>query len=185
MITSCCFDIETSSLYPEFGVVLVGVIKPDKGKLKVYRADELNKDWKTRRSNDLEIVKQICDELSKYDILIAHNGQKFDIPFLRSRMSYWNLGQFPNKKVIDPYQIARNKYRLSSNSLAALSEFFQTKVKKSSVPGHIWVKAALDGDKKAMDYIVDHCKRDVLALAELIDIVKAYSSVFNQSGSGW
>jgi len=185
MITSACFDLETSSLNANFGVILVGVVKPADGEPKVFRADNLNKEWKTKRSDDSAVVQAIRDELLQYDILVAHNGARYDIPFMRTRMALWGMGSFPSKKLVDPYQIARNRFRMSSNSLDSLSDLMGTKHKKTPVRGQLWMKAAMDGDRKAMQYITDHCIIDVLILEELVDKVKDYSSVFDNRGSGW
>ncbi len=47
-----------------------------------------------------------------------------------------------------------------------------------------WLRAALDGDRKAMDYIVEHCVEDVMTLERIVDAVKTYSTAFNSRGSG-
>jgi uncharacterized protein YprB with RNaseH-like and TPR domain len=185
VITSACFDIETSSLDGHFGIILVAAVKPNHGKIKVFRLDEINKKWKTERSNDKELVIALSSELLKYDILVAHNGLKFDIPFIRARMAFWNLGTFPNKKIIDPYQIAKNNFRVFSKSLDSLSDLIGCKKKKTPVQGRYWIKAVLDGDKKSMDYIVEHCVRDVEILEELLNYVKGYSPLFNHNNYSW
>lgn len=184
MITSCTFDLECSSLNANFGIILCGVIKPADGDPIIFRADELNKRWKTQRSDDSSVVKAVVDELMKYDILVAHNGAKFDIPYLRTRMAKWGLGMFPNKKLVDPVQIARNRFKLSSNSLDSMADFLDTST-KTRVSGDMWLRASLDGDKEAMDYVVEHCVADVLMLERLVDIVKPYCTVFNDRGSSW
>jgi uncharacterized protein YprB with RNaseH-like and TPR domain len=185
VITSCAFDLETSDLSANFGVILCAVIQPDKGPKIVLRSDQLCPTWKTKRSDDSEIVRRIARELCQYDILIAHYGAGFDIPFLRTRLAHHDLPPFPNKKLIDPFQIARNKFRMKSNSLAALCDALGVETEKTPVLGQTWVKAFLDGDIQSMNYIVEHCVHDVAMLAELVGKLKAYSSVFNDRGSGW
>ena len=49
----------------------------------------------------------------------------------------------------------------------------------------MWLEAALDGNKLAMDYIVKHCIRDVEILEKVADAVKPYCSAFNTYGSGY
>lgn len=184
-IQTACFDIETSSLDARFGIILCAVVKPDGGKPVVFRSDELNKKWKTNRSDDSAIVLSLVDELSNYDILVAHNGVKFDLPFIRTRMVKWGFRPpFPYKKVIDPYQLVRNRFRLSNASLEAICDYLNLG-RKTPVDADIWVKAALDGCKKSMDYIVDHCVKDVLLLEQVLRRVKDYITEFNQRGSGW
>ncbi|MCI0628569.1 MAG: ribonuclease H-like domain-containing protein [Acidobacteria bacterium] len=183
MLSSCCFDLETSSLDAGFGIILCAVIKgSNQKKPTVLRADELNPEWDTRRSDDSAIVMAIAEELDKYDVLVAHNGARFDIPYLRTRMARWKLGPFPNKKLVDPLQLARNKFRLGRNSLAALGSLINAP-EKTPVDGQVWVKASLDGDRDAMKYICRHCVRDVEILELVLDAVKGYCGTINSWGS--
>jgi hypothetical protein len=45
--------------------------------------------------------------------------------------------------------------------------------------------AALDGSRRAMRYIVEHCVQDVLVLEKVIGALKAYSGTYNTNGSGY
>lgn len=182
MLNIACFDLETSNLNANFGILLCAVIKPQGEDPKIFRADKYVPEWKTKRSCDRPLVKAVADELMTYDILIAHNGARFDLPWIRTRMAHWKLGGFPPKKLIDPYQIARNNFRMSSNSLASLGDFF-IKNKKTPVSGELWMKASLDGDISAMDYIVAHCIADTEMLEDLVDFVKDYAPIIHPRGS--
>jgi uncharacterized protein YprB with RNaseH-like and TPR domain len=189
MITIATFDIETTHLSADFGVVLCAVIKastpPDSKPTKpvVLRQDDLNADWNTCRSNDRELIRATCDELDKYDVLIAHNGLRFDLPFLRTRAAKWGLQPLKEWKIVDPVQLARNKFKFAYNSLDRIAEFLGVN-SKTEVTGDMWLKAALDGDRKAMNYICKHCVEDVFTLERIVDAVKGYSSAFNAWGSG-
>lgn len=185
MISSCCFDLETSSLNANFGIVLCAVVKgSDRKKPYIFRGDDYPK-WKEGlRSQDHEIVRDIVARLDQYDVLVAHNGARFDVPFLRTRMAHWKMGPFPSKKLVDPVLLARSKLRMSSNSLAAIASLIGAG-EKTIVDGNIWLRASLDGDSEAMNYIVEHCVQDVKTLEQVADAVKPYCSAFNSYGSGF
>lgn len=183
MISSCCFDLETSSLNAAFGIVLCAVVKGDcQKKPTVLRADELNPDWETRRSDDSAVVDALAAELLKYDVLIAHNGRDFDMKFLRTRLLRWKKGAFPKKKFVDPVLLARNYLRLDRNTLSSLGSLVGAP-EKTVVDPLVWVKAAMDGDKKSMDYIVRHCIRDVEILEKVHAAVQPYCGTINSWGS--
>jgi uncharacterized protein YprB with RNaseH-like and TPR domain len=184
MITSACFDLETSSLNADFGVVLCAVVKPGGADPLIFRGDELNSCWDRVRSDDRELVQAIARELEGYDILVAHNGKRFDLPFLQTRLARWGLPPLPRKKLIDPVLLARNNYRMSSNSLRRLLSMFGLN-QKTDVETEIWLRASLDGDREAMNYIVDHCVKDVAMLEQLTDRVKSFCTAFDQRGSAW
>lgn len=183
-VSCCCFDLETTNLSADFGVVLCGVVKPAHGDPKVFRADELNRRWRTKRSDDSAVVKAIIDELSQYDIWVAHNGAKFDVPFLRTRLLKTSGDPLPTRKLIDPVYLARNKLRMSYNSLAKVAEHIGCNAKTDLEPSQ-WLAAALDGSKEAMDYIVAHCVADVLTLERVVGALKGYSTQYNSWGSGF
>lgn len=185
MIRIATFDIETTALSADFGVILCAVVKEQtpNAKPQVFRADELNPHWDSKRSFDKPVVKAILDCLCEYDVLVAHNGLKFDIPFIRTRLAKWRLHSLPDIKLIDPVQLARNKMRMSYNSLERLADYLGVN-SKTPVTGDMWMRAALDGDRKSMDYIVKHCIEDVYTLDKIVDMVKPYSKAFNSFGSG-
>lgn len=182
-IRSACFDLETSSLNANFGIVLCGVIQSGEGDLTVFRGDEYES-WESRRSDDSQLVADIVAALEGFDIVVAHNGLNFDLPYLRTRLARWGLPPMKPLKLVDPVRVSRSKLRMSSNSLKSLLDLFGLN-QKTEVAGDLWMRAALDGDREAMDYIVEHCVKDVEMLAELLDRVKGYCSVFDQRGSGW
>lgn len=185
MITIATVDIETTALHADFGIILCAVVKPSDKNARpiIIRADELNPHWKTRRSNDKAVVRALRDTLDEFDVLVAHNGLRFDLPFIRTRLAKWGLKTLPDKKLVDPVQLARNKLRMSYNSLDKLAGYLGCN-SKTEVEGNMWLKAALDGDRRAMNYIVRHCVEDVKTLERIVDAVKGYSTVFNSWGSG-
>src|SRR5262245_47444543 len=178
VLTQAAFDLETSSLNGDYGSLGVAVIHPaGEENPIVLRGDVLNKNWKTKRSDDSAIVKEVAEELSSYDILIAHNGAAgrfgFDIPFLQARLVRWGLPPFPRKKIIDPVQIARNQLRLSGHSLESIAGHLGLE-QKMRLANSVWVEAFLDGTRAAMDLIVERCKSDVRILCEIVKSIKGY-----------
>jgi uncharacterized protein YprB with RNaseH-like and TPR domain len=182
MLRVACFDLETSSLNANFGIILCGVIQPQGEKAQVFRGDKICPTWDNKRSDDSALVEVLARELASYDILFAHNGLRFDVPFMRTRMARWRLGVFPERKLVDPYQVAKRHFRLQSNGLASMGDFFFQN-RKTTVSGDIWLRAFLDGDRKCMNYIVEHCIIDVAMLAEITEVVKGYVPVINSRGS--
>src|SRR5262249_48969437 len=136
------FDLETSHLNADFGVLLCAVVKPSHAKPVVFRADKLNPHWKTKRSDDSGIVKAVIEELCKWDIWIAHNGARFDVPWLRTRMAKHGLPPLPPTKLLDPVQLARNKLKMSYNSLDKLATFLGVNT-KTEVDPDMWLRASL------------------------------------------
>jgi len=173
-------DLETSNLKANFGVVLCGVYKPMGGKHQVLRLDDFTDKW----SEDRDLVAALIAELSTPLILVAHNGVRFDRPFLNARAARWGLAPLnPRGRIIDPVVVARRHFAMSWNGLESLSVFLQTKHRKHPVDGGLWLRAILDHDKSAMDEIVEHCVNDVLVLEEVVEQLQPYIGKVQEWGS--
>ena len=136
------FDIETTGLDASFGRILAAAIQfygPDK--LEVFRADEYP-DWKKGlRSNDKDIVSDILASLETADIIIAHNGTNFDVPFLRTRAIIHGLPVVHPRKIVDPVLLARKTFRFHSNRLDAIAGMLGTDFHKTTLAPKYWIKA--------------------------------------------
>ena len=163
---ACSFDLETSNLNANFGIILCAVVKPFDGTCRVFRGDAYPK-WKKHRSDDSALCHDIMEELQRYDIWIAHNGTNFDIPFLRTRLMRTGI-RMPQPKIVDPVRLARRYLRLGYNSLEQVAAHFGI-YGKTKVEGHYWMEATLDGSVVAMNYIVEHCIADVRLLEKVAD----------------
>lgn len=177
-------DIETTGLNAGFGVILCAVVKmygPDER--KVFRADEYEP-WKRGvRADDGPLLRDILACLEDCDILIAHNGLRFDLPFLRTRAVVHGLPPVNFQKIIDPVQLARQHFRFSGNSLQSISNLIGTKSEKTPLTPQTWQRASLNGDPDAMEEIVTHCIADVDVLEEICWKLRGYVKQINNAGS--
>ncbi len=168
-----CFDLETSNLKADFSILLTACIKPFGQPPIVFRADNYPA-WKTDRANDRDITVAISTELRKHAIVIGHYSSGFDIPFLRAKMAKHGLELLPPMFGIDTWRIAKNNFAVSSRRLQNLVYFFDLG-EKTGVEGALWMDAAYNGDKKAMDAIVTHNVKDVEVLEKLACISFPYT----------
>lgn len=184
-VTTLTFDIETSALEGDVGIILCASYKSSvDGKVQTIRTDKTNPRWyKGHRGNDKETVRQICEVLQSHDVLVAHNGTRFDLPFIRTRAMKWGLPRLPDQKIIDPLSIAWRKLRLKSNRLGNISDILGVKDRKTPLDMSVWMEAVQNGSKPAMDLIVEHCEADVKVLAAVLEQVKPYAKVLDDRGS--
>lgn len=187
MISTLILDLETTDLNADRGVILCASYESstDPGKVRTIRQDdpEINPDWECKRSYDRELVKRVNALVREHDVIVAHNGNKFDIPFLRTRALRWRLAPVKDVKLVDPLRIAWNKFRLRSNSLGAISDYLGIEAKKTPLDLSVWASAMLDGDRRAMNKIVEHCEADIEVLSAVLPHVKQFVKVFDDRGS--
>ena len=161
------FDLECSNLNADFGILLCGAVKEmGVDTPHVFRIDK-SPGYKKQPWNDAWLAQQLRDLLSGFDMLFGWNSSRFDWPFLNTRLVKHGIPALPKKLHKDALYTSRYKLRLHSNRLASVQEFFDTPTSKSSIDGNLWTKA-LTGDRESMDYIVDHCERDVVVLEQII-----------------
>lgn len=180
------FDLETTGFYADSAILLCACVKEyGRRKVTTLRADEYPT-WKSGKSNDKALVEATIKELKKYDILVAHNGQYFDKAFLNAKCLQYGIRPSARWiKFIDPVLIARRHLKLGRNSLAAVIDFLDIPVHKTRLELKLWQRASLDGDRKAMDTIVEHCVKDVQSLDLVYDKVRVLVDKVDNKGSSY
>jgi uncharacterized protein YprB with RNaseH-like and TPR domain len=167
-----CFDLETSNFEADFSVILCATIKPYGLPPIVFRADHYP-EWETNRADDYRITRAIAEELRKHAIVVSHYGQGFDIPFLRAKMVKHGLDPLPQMFGVDSWRIAQKNFKVSSRRLKNLAQYFDIG-EKDTVEGRLWMEAAYNGSREAMDRVVEHNIKDVEILEKLACISFPY-----------
>lgn len=129
-----------------------------------------------RTDNDEQIVERIYDLLDQADIVVAHNGQKFDLPVIIGRGVVHGLTPPSPYFIVDTFQVARRELRLVSNSLANLCEQLglSTKDDHKKFPGfELWLECLKDNDE-AWEEMREYNIQDVVSLEELYLRLRPY-----------
>lgn len=158
------YDIETSNLKADFGYILSAAIKPY-GERNVFVTNITREDI-DRRVLDKRVVAELIREMMKYDVLIGYYSKRFDAPFIRTR-AVFHKHFFPTYGTLyhlDDYFYAKHLYAMSGYRLEKFSDFFSL-TPKTIVSGKVWNEAQF-GEEKALRYIVEHNKRDVIMLEQ-------------------
>lgn len=161
------WDLETSNLNADFGYILsAGWLDLSDRKPHVIRIDSYP-GYAKDKTNDRALCKEIAGVLANADIWLTWYGDRFDIPYLNTRLLWHGLGIMPPIPSVDGWRAARNHLKLSSNRLANVTEFLDVQ-RKSPVVGWQWVKAAA-GHRTSLNYVVEHNRKDIIALGEVYD----------------
>lgn len=125
--------------------------------------------YENRGSDDKELVEQAYNLLDEADIVVAHNGQKFDLPVIIGRGVVHGLQPPSPYFVVDTLLIARKEFRFVSNTLANLSKELGLTEKDShkQFPGfELWLEC-LRGNDAAWKEMAEYNIQDVLTLEEM------------------
>jgi len=141
--------------------------------------------WDSKQ-NDKKMLEDFIKVANQADELVGHNGDKFDLTWIRTRCLYHGIQMFPKYTTIDTLKVARSKFRFNSNRLDYIAKFLGigSKIKTEF---NLWKDIVLNKDKKALDYMVKYCKMDVSLLEQVhkklsthIDNKTHYGVIFGQ-----
>lgn len=176
-------DIEATNLDADFGYILTYAIK-GLGEKGVRSYAVRSKDIKRNEpdKSDKDLIKRLVRDMMMYDRLVTHYGNKFDIPFIRTRALYCGV-EFPGYREIyqdDTWEIARRKLKLHSNRLENIAIAILGGSQKTRIMPCYWI-GAIRGDDKCIDYILDHNIRDVIELEKVWLKVRRFIGVSKRS----
>lgn len=117
------------------------------------------------KQDDSRIIKSMWKLLDEAEIVITHNGDKFDIKRLNGRFIKYGLNLPSPYQSIDTYKSARRKLNLTSLKLNFIAEYLGI-ASKLNTSFDLWV-GCMNGDEKSLEYMDKYCKQDVLVLEEV------------------
>jgi len=183
------WDIETShNLAAVFNLAHNDYINPDNilqeryivcaawktlGEKKISAAATIDHiDYEVDPHNDKHVVTKLHDVLSDADVIVAHNGDQYDIKFTEGRMLYHGLPPLPPIVKLDTLKTARNRFLLNSNKLDYLGNFLGVGRKKPTTNG-LWL-GVLKGNRDAVREMVRYNKQDVALLERVFLKLRPY-----------
>ncbi len=123
--------------------------------------------------DDKAMLQEFIGILNSADEIVAHNGNSFDIKWVRTRCLKHGIPVIPNYITIDTCKIAQKRFRFNSSSLDYLSQFLGLG-KKIETKFDLWKKVLLNNDRKALKQMVDYCKHDVELLEKVWEKLNNY-----------
>lgn len=128
-------------------------------------------DW---RMGEKKMLKEFVKIMGESDECIAHNADRFDIPFLRARCLYHGVLMFPNYRSLDTLKKSRNGFLFASNALNYLGKFTGIGGKQERSAMKQTIAVYENGDEKALDDMLSYCKRDVILLSDYYHVLSPF-----------
>ena len=141
----------------------------------VATSDDLKR-FRKNPHDDYHVVKKLHDVLSNADVIVAHNGDQYDLKFLRGRIIAHGLAPLPPIVSVDTKKIAASQFLFNSNRLDYLGKFLGVGRKIETSSG-LWLNILM-GDIptkiKAIKEMVVYNKQDVLLLEDIFKKLQPY-----------
>lgn len=117
------------------------------------------------KEDDSRLTKGIWTLLNEADIVIAHNGDRFDVPNMNTRFIVNSLPPTAPYQSIDTVRIARKQFGFTHNNLNALAKVFGFDVKLET-NFELW-KRCVAGEEKALKEMEVYNQHDVELLEKV------------------
>lgn len=122
--------------------------------------------YKTNRDNDFYLVKDLHALFDEADVLIAHNGDRFDIRKTNARFIKYGMKPPSRYQTIDTLKAARKHFQFESSRLNALGQYLGYGGKRPTTGFDLW-KRTMQGDPKAWALMKCYNRRDIVLLEKV------------------
>lgn len=128
------------------------------------------------RKDDGRLVLEMHTLFNNADIIIAHNGKKFDIKKANASFARFGLTPPTPYKVVDTVRISKKFFNLPSHSLAFLCKYLDLGVQKVEHEGFgLWVKC-YEGDQDSLDKMAEYNRGDIPTLVNLYKVLRSWGN---------
>lgn len=121
--------------------------------------------WDTRQ-NDKKMLQSFIKVANEAHELVGHNGDKFDLAWIRTRCLFHRVSMFPEYITVDTLKVARSKFRFNSNRLKYIGQFLGVG-KKIDTSYDLWKNICLSNCDKSLAKMVKYCQQDVKLLEQV------------------
>jgi uncharacterized protein YprB with RNaseH-like and TPR domain len=122
---------------------------------------------------DKKMLKEFISVANQADELIAHNGDRFDIKWIRTRCIYHRIPMFPNYKTLDTLKKAKSGFNFNSNKLDYIAQYLGVGAKVKHSGFDMW-KGVMMNDKSALSEMVHYCEGDIIVLEDVFLTMQSY-----------
>ena len=131
--------------------------------------------------DDKQLVIDLAKVMNEADEIVAHFGDRFDIPWLKGRNLIHGLPPLPLYKSVDTYKLAKRNFYLNSYKLDYLGKILLDEG-KIDVPYSLWKRITLDNEPSALKDMVTYCKQDIVLLRKVYKELSAYDAPKSHTG---
>ncbi len=137
------------------------------GEKEVY-----NLSWDSKQS-DKFLIDQFIPVMNEADLLVAHNGDNFDLKWIKTRALIHGLKMHIDYRQFDTFKVSKKKFVFNSNSLDYISKVlgFKGKIRTSI---QLWKDIFIHKSAKALEDMITYCDEDVRQLEKVYEILMGW-----------
>jgi hypothetical protein len=127
------------------------------------------------RQDDKSLIEDLHRILDQADVVIAHNGDAFDLRKANSRFLYHGLKPTKPFKTIDTLKISRKFFKNDSNKLDDLGAMLKVGRKLPHTGKHLWL-GCMGGKKSSWVMMKKYNIHDVVLLESVYNKLKPWAT---------
>jgi hypothetical protein len=131
--------------------------------------------FRANMENDKYLCRDLWKLLDEADVVVAHNGDRFDLPKANARFLVHGFSPTRPYKTVDTLKIARKHFRFESNRLDSLARALGIGAKLPNTGTHLWL-SCMAGQAKAWKKMREYNAHDVRLLAAVYDRLKPWAT---------
>jgi DNA polymerase elongation subunit (family B) len=124
------------------------------------------KNFKKDKTDDKALVTELHKLFDQADVIVAHNGDQFDIRKSNARFVVHGLTPPSSYKTVDTKKVAKRYFNFNSNKLDDLGNLLGLGRKLKTGGFDLWL-GCMGGDMKAWKLMCTYNKQDVVLLEEV------------------
>lgn len=127
-----------------------------------------------KNQDDKRVVEKVIEALNEADEIVYQNGDRFDLPWIKTRAIYHGLPMYPKYNTFDTLKKVRSNFYFNSNQLGYVQEYLGGEGKLEHGGFSTWKNICLDNCKKSLRLMRDYCDKDVIELEEFYNKIVSY-----------
>lgn len=116
--------------------------------------------------DDKELCAKLWELFNEADVVVAHNGDRFDQKKVRARFLFWRLPPPKPFVSVDTCKVAKKYFKFNSNKLDDLGEHLKMG-RKYKHPGFSMWRGCMAGDPASWKKMARYNKQDVVLLEKI------------------
>jgi hypothetical protein len=132
--------------------------------------------YKKDRHSDKALCRDLYKVLDQADIVVAHNGDAFDIKKVNSRLIVNGFSPPSPYKTVDTLKFARRSFKFDSNKLDNIGRYLNVGRKIPNAGAALWRGCCEDGDPKSWRIMRRYNAQDVNLLVDVYDELKPWAN---------
>lgn len=144
----------------------------DKKRVEVYGLPDYP-NYKKNRADDSALCRALWDVLNNADLVVAHNGDRFDLRVANARFLVHGFPPPEPYKTADTLKIVKKYFSFNSNKLDDICKVLGIGSKIHTGGFQLWLDV-MAGDEKAWKKMKDYNKHDVVLLEAVYNKLKAW-----------